>query len=387
MAEESDSGDKTEEPTARRLEKAREDGQVARSMELTSAAVTIGALSLLFASGPWWMDRLMSLFQGSLTFDRRLIFSEWLTPVSFLGWSGHAFSALIPLFILTMILALLAGSFTGGLVFSMKAAAPKGSKINPLNGLKRMFGLRALVELGKALAKFFLVGGAVYVMIQYYLVEMMYLGTMHIEPALTRLAIMLGVSALVAALMLLVIAAIDVPYQRYDFTKNMRMSHKEIRDEMKDVEGNPQVKAKIRGKQRELAMARMMSKVKDADVVITNPQHFAVALQYDPSQPGAPLVIAKGIDELALRIRQEAARHAVREFQSPELARAIYYTTELDRPIPELLYLPVAQVLAYVFKLNETKGGGPKVQRPRPKVPPEMRFTPDGRPAATSTVA
>lgn len=379
MAEESDSGDKTEEPTARRLQKAREEGQIARSMELTAAVVTIGAIGFLFATGTWVVSQTNEMMIGILDFDRRLVFSENLLPGAFFESLGQGFVALVPLFLLTLVLAIFGSAGAGGLVFSVKALAPKFSKLNPLNGLKRMFGTHALVELGKALAKFSLVGLAVYVMLMLYLPQLLNIGLMDYPPALGRLGTMLAISALVAALTLLIIAAIDVPYQRYDYTKRMRMSLKEVRDEMKEVEGNPQVRAKIRQRQREIAERRMMARVKDADVVVTNPEHFAVALSYDPAGEGAPLLIAKGIDALALRIRNEASAHGVREFRAPELARAIYYTTEIEHEIPESLYLPVAQVLAYIFNLEAARAGKPRAPRPRPKVPVDMRFDAEGR--------
>lgn len=386
MAEESDSGDKTEEPTARRLQKARDEGQLPRSMELTAAVVTIGGIGFLFATGAWVVSLMGQMMTGIFTFDRRLVFSENLLPGTFFEATGFAFGPVLPLFLLTMILAVFGAAGAGGLLFSVKALAPKFSKLNPLSGFKRMFGTRALVELGKAAAKFTLVSGAVYVMLMLYLPQLLNIGLMEYPPALGRLGLILGISALVAALTLLIIAAIDVPYQRFDYTKRMRMSLKEVRDEMKEVEGNPQVRAKIRQRQREIAERRMMARVKDADVVVTNPDHFAVALSYDPDGDGAPLLLAKGVDALALRIRAEATSHGVREFRAPELARAIYYTTDIEQEIPEPLYLPVAQVLAYIFNLEATRAGAPKAARPRPKVPRELRFDTEGRRVAAGSV-
>lgn len=380
MAEESDSGDKTEEPTARRLQKGREEGQIARSTELTSAVVTIGAMVYLFVAGTWIVDHLRTMFSSALIFDRRLLFSELLTPGTLLEIAGFAFLVFIPLFLLTIVLALLGGSATGGFVFAMKAAAPKASKMNPLKGLKRIFGLKALVELGKAVAKFLLVGGTVVVMFMVFMTDLVRIGMMEYEPGLAQLGLILAVSSLIASLTLLVIAAIDVPFQKYEFTKQMRMSLKEVRDEMKEVEGNPHVRAKIRQRQQQIAASRMMAKVKEADVIVTNPEHFAVALSYDPEGDSAPQVLAKGVDAVALNIRREARAHGVREFRAPELARALYYTTELNGYIPELLYLPVAQVIAYIFNLEAKRAGQPAARKPRPKVPREMQFDPQGRP-------
>ncbi len=377
MAEDASDDDKTEEPTARRLEKAREDGQIPRSTEATAAAVTISALALLYLLGPWIGAGLADFATDALTFDRRLLFSERLLPGVFLSRLGEALLPVVPLLALTVVMALLGGSMTGGFLFAPKAALPKFSKLNPLNGFKRMFGLKALVELGKALAKFSLVAGVVYLMLDAHIVELVGLGLMPYETALGRAGAIIALSALVASLALALIAAVDIPYQRYDFFKRMRMTRQEVRDEMKDMEGRPEVRAAIRRKQRELASARMLGNVKDADVVITNPSHFAVALSYDLDGDRPPVVVAKGTDELALQIRQLALHHGVAQFEAPPLARAVYYTTELEETIPEALFFPVAQVIAYVFKLEASMRDG-KVRRPRPKVPEGYRFSVDG---------
>jgi flagellar biosynthetic protein FlhB len=179
---------------------------------------------------------------------------------------------------------------------------------------------------------------------------------------------------------LVVIAIADVPLQHYQVNKKLKMTRQEIKDEMKNAEGRPEVKATIRRRQREMANSRMMEKVKDADVVITNPQHFAVALSYDPNGEGAPILLAKGSDEMARRIREEAQAHAVELFPAPELARALYFTTQVDEPIPEGLYHAVAQVIAYVFSLNQSYAAGEGVLKPVPVVPENMRFDSNGLP-------
>lgn len=377
MAEDASDDDKTEEPTARRLEKAREDGQIPRSTEATAAAVTISALALVYLLGPWMAGGLADFATEALTFDRRLLFSERLLPGVFLTRLGEALVPVIPVFVLTVVMALLGASATGGFLFAPKAALPKFSKLNPLNGLKRMFGLKALVELGKALAKFTLVAGVVYLMLDNYIVELVGLGLVPYEEAVGRAGAIVALSALVASLALALIAAVDIPFQRYDFFKRMRMTRQEVRDEMKDMEGRPEVRAAIRRKQRELAAARMLGNVKDADVVITNPSHFAVALSYALDGDLPPMVVAKGTDELALQIRTQATHHGISQFEAPELARAVYYTTEVNDAIPEALFFPVAQVIAYVFKLEASMAEG-RIRRPRPKVPEGYRFSVEG---------
>ena len=190
---------------------------------------------------------------------------------------------------------------------------------------------------------------------------------------------MISESVLWLTLCLVLIALIDVPYQKYSFMKKMRMTKQEIKDEHKDMEGRPEVKAQIRRRQREVATARMMQKVKEADVIITNPEHFAVALSYDPTADGAPLLLAKGVDHVAARIREEGKAHGVEIFAAPELARALYFTTDLDQPIPESLYFAVAQVIAYVFSLAQVQPGVDPMARPNPKIPASMLYDTNGK--------
>jgi flagellar biosynthetic protein FlhB len=216
-------------------------------------------------------------------------------------------------------------------------------------------------------------------LIDRYLVDLMRVANMGLEPALGQAGQMIMQSALWLTFSLVVIALIDAPYQRWSYFKKLRMTKQEVKDEFKELEGRPEVKQQIRRRQREMANARMISKIKDADVVITNPEHFAVALAYDPTSDGAPILLAKGADHIAARIREEARLHGVETFSSPQLARALYFTTEVDHPIPEALYHAVAPVIAYVFSLAQVRPGVEPMARPTPKVPPSMRFDADGR--------
>jgi flagellar biosynthetic protein FlhB len=264
-------------------------------------------------------------------------------------------------------------------MFAPAAAAPKASKLSLMAGLKRMFGTHALVELGKAFLKFVLVGGALWLSLSMRMDDILRIGEMALEPALGLAGTLLLQSALTVSLALAVIALIDVPWQRHSFMKRLRMTRQEIKDEMKDMEGRPEVKAHIRRRQREMANARMLQRVKDADVVITNPEHFAVALEYDPTSNGAPVLVAKGSDFMAAKIREEAANAGVHLFAAPELARALYFTTEAEHPVPEALYHAVAQVIAYVFSLEGAQPGRAGMRRPHPVVPAALRFDADGR--------
>ena len=377
MSESSD--DKTEEPTSRRLEKAREDGQVARSTELSAAAVTISAVSLLFITGGYVVTKLAEKFAAGFNFDRKLVFSSNLLPAIFGHQMLEAYILIVPVLGLTVVVAIAASGATGGYLFSLKAVMPKASKLNPAAGLKRMCGVKALVELGKALWKFFLVTGVLVYVLNDNIDTLNLIGKMALEPALATAGKLLAKAALLITLSLVIIAMIDVPFQRWQFMKQMRMSKQEIKDEMKNSEGNPEIKAQIRRRQREISNARMIDSVKDADVVITNPEHFAVALAYDPNGDTAPILLAKGADEMAARIRAEAQKHGIEIFQAAPLARALYFTTEVDHPVPEDLYYAVAQVIAYVFNLASVRPGAAPVQRPKPTVPESMQFDTNGK--------
>ena len=376
---ESSSEEKTEEPTSRRLSKAREEGQVARSTELPAAAVTIAARGFLFLTGGVLVSKLAEAFASGFNFDRKIVHSPNLLPAIFAHEIFESFILIAPLLLLTAAVAIAASGATGGYLFSLKAVAPKASKLNPFSGIKRMFGTKALVELAKALLKFFLVAGVVVWVLSDNIATLDALGKMAFEPGMKVAGEMLSKSALIMACSLIIIALIDVPFQKWQHMKQMRMTKQEVKDEMKDMEGRPEVKAQIRRRQREMSNARMIDRVKDADVVITNPEHFAVALSYDPNGDSAPILLAKGADAVAARIREEAEKHGIEIFQAPPLARALYFTTELERPVPEDLYYAVAQVIAYIFNLASVRPGAPPVQRPQPKVPPNMQFDANGK--------
>ena len=374
-----ESAERTEEPTGRRLSKAIEEGDVVRSIELPAAAVMISAAVTMALMGSWWVSRFAQQMRDGFTFDRKTLDTPTLLPTTFLYAVGEGLLVVLPLMIVTAVVAIAASGVTGGFHFSAKAFAPKFSKLSPISGIKRMFGTHALVELIKAIAKFSVVSLVLWALISRYLVELMRLANMELEPALGATGEMIMNSVIWLTLSLLLIAAIDAPYQRWSYFKKLRMTKQEVKDEMKDSEGRPEVKQQIRRRQREMSNARMIAKVKDADVVITNPEHFAVALTYDPTSDGAPILLAKGADHIAARIREEARQNGVEMFSSPQLARALYFTTEVDQPIPESLYHAVAPVIAYVFSLAQVRPGVEPMAKPNPEVPPSMRFDADGR--------
>ena len=371
--------DKTEDPTAQKLKKARDDGQVARSMELPAAVIVIGSFAVLMVTGGWVITRLSAVFAQGFVFDRQLIEKPLLLPAHFGEHLVSAFMLVMPVILFTMVAAVIASGLTGGYLFSLGAVMPKGSKLNLISGLKRIFGTHALVELGKAILKFVLVSTVLWWSLMANMDSLVRIGQMGLEPALDAAGKMILQSGLWVALSLAVIAMIDVPWQKHSFTKRMRMSKQEVKDEYKQMEGSPEVKAQIRRRQREMANSRMMDRVKDADVVITNPEHFAVALEYDPTGDGAPIMVAKGSDHMAALIRAEAKNHGIHIFEAAPLARAIYFTTEVERQVPEDLYHAVAQVIAYVFSLEAASPLNPPRPRPQVTVPPSMLFSPDGK--------
>ncbi|MEY3652987.1 MAG: Flagellar biosynthetic protein FlhB [Pseudomonadota bacterium] len=378
MADES--AEKTEEPTSRRLEKARSEGQLARSIELPVAAMSLGAVGFFSLMGGWLFNGMSQLFVSQLEFDRKITDKAELLPGLFAQAVIDAFLLILPIMLMMYFIAIVSTVLSGGMVFSMGMLAPKFSKLNPLSGLKRIFGTKALIELGKAIVKFVVVGGILLLQVSNHMDELLSLANMDLNQAMAIAGKLIVDACFWLAMGLVLIALADVPIQQYQVHKKLMMSRQEVRDEMKDSEGRPEVKQKIKQRQREMANSKMMAKVKDADVVITNPQHFAVALSYDPNGEGAPILLAKGSDEMARRIREEAQAHAVELFPAPELARALYFTTQVDEPIPEGLYHAVAQVIAYVFSLNQSYAAGEGVLKPVPVVPENMRFDSNGLP-------
>jgi flagellar biosynthetic protein FlhB len=276
-----------------------------------------------------------------------------------------------------IIAAFLSPLGVGGWLFSTKALAPKMNRISPLAGIKRMFSANSLVELFKAWGKVLVVGTCAFFVIKFYFQDAMDLQNAPVRPAIKRATEIVLWAAVILCASTLIIAIIDVPWQIYSHTKKLRMSLQEIKDEFKDTEGKPEVKGRIRQMQREAAQRRMMGAVPDADVVITNPTHYAVALKYTGGA-GAPVVVAKGIEETALKIREIAKENNVPQMEAPPLARAIYTHTRIDDEIPEGLFVAVAQVLAYIFQVDQhAKGQGPKPDhRPNMPIPADLRVDP-----------
>lgn len=378
MASEHSAEDRTEEPTARRLQTAREDGEAARSVEAPAAAVVISAAAVLVLWGGDIGSRLKALFAVGFVVDRKALSSVEMIPAILADQLGQAFLIIAPLMIATVLAAVIGSGITGGYLFSMKSVGPNFNKLNPFAGLARIFGTKALVELLKTVSKFLLVFGIVAWIIDDKIVSLIGLGNVSLESALGAAGEILVHATLTMALSLLVIAAFDSFYQQYKFSERMRMTKQEIRDEMKQMEGQPEIKAEIRRRQREMSSSRMIERIKDADVVITNPEHFAVALAYDPAGDGAPVLVAKGLDEVAFRMMDEAKKCGVHVFQAPPLARALYFTTKVGQTIPDKLFYATAQVIAYVFSLNSFNPTKAQPLPPAVEVPDDMIFDGNG---------
>jgi flagellar biosynthetic protein FlhB len=377
MAEESGQ-DKTEEPTAQRLKKAREDGQIARSQELAPAAMMVVATLFFTMMGQYLFSSMGNLFKHQLQFDRRIMDKPELLPAIFGTSVVDGLLIVLPLVCVLYVIAVLSTVLAGGVIFSPKLVLPKFSKLNPMTGLARMFGPDAFINLAKSVGKFLVVGAILLISVMNNLNDLTNISQMDLGQAVKVAGTIIVDSCFWLSLGLVLVALVDVPVQRHQLNKKLKMTKQEVRDEMKNSEGNPEIKGQIRRRQQEILNNKMMGKVKDADVVITNPTHFAVALSYDPTGDGAPLLVAKGEDGLAARIREEAKTHNVYLFEAPLLARALYFTTKLDHPIPEALYHAVAQVIAYVFSLNQSYGRGQEVVKPTPSVPDEMKFDANG---------
>jgi flagellar biosynthetic protein FlhB len=369
MAESEQGGEKTEEPSARRLQDARERGQVPRSRELTNFATMIGGSATLIAIGGTLAGRMSQIMRTSLTVAPERL-SDPRSMMASLGQAAmSALGAMLPLFGALIGLVLLASVVLGGWNFSPAAMAPDFSRMSPLAGLKRLFGIHGVSELGKALLKCLVVGGVCAAVVSRLFPDVMALGHMAPRAAIGRGAGLLGWAFVWLCASLALIAMVDVPLQLFQFKRSLRMTRQELRDEAKESDGRPETKQRIRQMQQQLARRRMMHKVPNADVVIVNPTHFAVALKYDPKNMHAPRVLAKGTDLVAANIRRIAEEHHVPIFESPKLARALYKSTDLNREIPAGLYVAVAQVLSYIFRirtLNPTMAA--RMTRPDPTV-------------------
>ena len=374
MAE--DSGqDKTEEPTEKRLTDARKKGQIPRSRELnTFVALMTGSVMLLF-TGESISNGLAKLIQQQLSLSRDVILDPASPVIYFEQVLFDGILLIFPLVLPLVLVALLTPMMMGGWNFSAESMTPKFSKMNPFTGLKRMFGVQGVVGLIQAIVKIALVFLVASSLFDFYFDQFMSLSFLSLTKGIYKTADIILFSFLVLSSTLILVVAIDVPYQLWNNKRQLKMTKQEIKDESKEQEGNPEVKGQIRRKQMEMAQQRMMDEVPKADVIVTNPAHFAIALKYDPLGTGAPTVLAKGVDLIAAQIRNIAMASDIPLVAAPPLARALFYSTEIDDEIPKGLFLAVAQILAYVFQLKTAVENG--WEKPLPpqdlKVPDEFR--------------
>ncbi|WP_050476009.1 flagellar biosynthesis protein FlhB [Herbaspirillum rhizosphaerae] len=373
MAEDSDQ-ERTEQPTSKRVEKAREQGDVPRSREMaTCVTLLIGGATVWMFTGPL-ITSLNRIMVSTMTFEREMAYDPVLL---FNHLSGHFMEiavAMIPIAFMMTLAAVASPLILGGWLFNSSSLVPKFSRMNPISGFMNMFSINSLVELGKGILKTVLVGTVAWLAMKSHIDAVLNLSVEPLEASSMHMPHLLWSSFIMIVCALIVIAAIDVPYQLWNYNRKLKMTRQEVKDEHKESDGNPQIKGKIRQLQRAAARRRMMSNVPTADVVVTNPTHFAVALKYSEGSMSAPTVVAKGTEAVAAKIRELAREHKVPILEAPPLARALHYHTEIGDEIPEALYTAVAEVLAYIFQLRTYgAGGGVRPEEPHDlDVPKEM---------------
>jgi flagellar biosynthetic protein FlhB len=372
MAEESDL-ERTEPASSRRLEQAREEGQVPHSRELGAFLVMSAAAGVFWVMGPWLIQRTASLMHRGLTLDLQLSQEPQLMLIRFSDLSLDALLTFSPLLFALVVASLLTPFLLGSWNFAPKAMMPDLSRLDPIKGLGRLVSWSGLAEMLKAIAKALLLGGVAAWVIWNERYDIFAIFGQTQDAGLASAGHLISFSFLAVVAAMLLIVAVDVPFQLWQYHDKLKMTREELRQEGKETEGNPEVKARIRTLQREAARKRMMGAVPTADVIVTNPTHFAVALTYK-SGMGAPKVVAKGRGDIALKIREIGAANGVPMLEAPPLARALYRHTELDQEVPSALYAAVAEVLAYVYQLtNWRQVGGNYPTPPREiSVPAEL---------------
>ncbi len=346
--------ERTEEATPRRKQQAREKGQVPSSRELNTMVMMLAAAGAVALLGPGIARGIKELAVWNLQVSREQIFDVGTMFLLLEESILHALWSLSPFFLVMIIAAFVGPLMIGGVNFSMQALMFKFDKLDPIKGLGRVFSIKGFVELVKALVKFLIIGTVAVLFLYQQFENYLNLGNEPLSLALPHTMQLLIGAFITIASSLILIALVDVPFQIWDYKKQLKMTFQEVKDENKDTEGNPEVRGRVKRVQREIAQRRMMAEVPEADVIITNPEHYSVALKYDPKTMAAPLLVAKGVDIIAMQIRRIANENNVPILEAPPLARSLYHTTEINAAIPAGLYLAVAQVLAYIFKLRKT---------------------------------
>jgi flagellar biosynthetic protein FlhB len=355
VAEESDL-EKSEQASPQRLDKARSEGDIPRSRELDTCVLLFTAGLSIWVLGGYLGSAMKDMLSAGLIFDSKLAFNAEASLARSSDQIIELLVAFAPLGLALTVAALAAPVLVGGWNFNTSALVPNLERLDPIKGIGKLFSVNSLVELAKSVAKTILIGAVAYFVISLDFAQLVTLSLVPLEVALAETSLFLIKSFIFIAGALIVIALIDVPYQLYRYAENHKMSIQELKQESREGNGSPEIKAKLRQQQREMSRRRMMSNIQNADVIITNPTHYSVAIQYKEGDMRAPVLLAKGTDSLALRIREVAKEHEILILESPKLARAIYANTELDSEIPESLYLAVAEILAFVFQVNNFNG-------------------------------
>ncbi len=368
--------ERTEQPTAKRLRDAREKGQVARSRELSTMMVLLAGSGGILILGHSLGQGLQDLMRSGFVLSPEAIMDPDMMPRLFIQNIWEVFTLFAPLLLVLIVAALLTPMAMSGWNFSTKTLAFKWEKLDPVKGIGRIFSIKGVVELLKALAKFLIIDAVALIILWLLGDQFLGLGRQDVTVGLGHLSQLLMWSFVALCTSMVFIVAVDVPFQLWDHSKKLRMTRQEVKDELKETEGSPEMRARIRRMQQEAAQQRMMSDVPDADVVITNPEHYSVALKYNQDKMAAPIVVAKGVDLVAMEIRRVAQAHHVMLVAAPPLTRAVYYSTRINSAVPSGLYIAVAQVLAYVYQLKQQLKVGKKV-RPRPMtdlpIPDELK--------------
>jgi flagellar biosynthetic protein FlhB len=364
MSEGADNEDKTESPSDKRLREAREKGDLPRSRDLSTAIVVLAGVATLIAARDQMAVHAANIMHVGLRYGRDDLFATNGLYHALMTAVMEGFWMVAPVFVATAIAAIAAPTLMGGLNFSFEALVPKFDRMDPIKGFGRLVSMNGLVELGKSLLKLALIGGTLVWFLRRSTQEIYAGGTGPVADGIAHAFGLFGHASLVFALALGAVALVDAPWQKFSFTKKMKMTKQEVKDEHKESEGSPELKSKVRQMQQQMSKRRMMEDVPTADVIVTNPTHFAVALKYDENRMGAPRVVAKGVDLIAQHIRDVAGGAKVPIVEAPPLARALYATTDIGREIPSALYVAVAQILAYVFRLKQAIAMG--------DLPPEL---------------
>lgn len=387
MAENEDGTEKTEEPTGKRLEQAREKGQIPRSKDLnTFVMLVMAAVAFLTIGAEMGQKVLVGLARG-LQPARHYFYDTNAMMGLMVDLFVEGILLMVPFIAIMILSAIAAPTLMGGWSFSTEAMAFKISKLNPVSGIARMFGVKTLVELFKSIGKFALVMSVAIWLLMSQLDIFLTLGEEPVNQAILHSMTLMAWFFLILAFTLIAIVAIDVPFQLYTHNQQMKMTLQEVKDESKETMGRPEVKQQIRRRQQEVAMSRMMQDVPDADVVVTNPTHFAVALKYDKGGAGAPIVVAKGADLVATQIRTLAQSNSVSMVSAPPLARALYFSAEVGQEIPQGLYMAIAQLLAHVYQLDAAAGGDESVVMDDLPIPQEFRLDAEGNPESDADSA